>query len=297
MAKNQETSLTHIGSSIRTGNNFSYKKLFSKVLLYTPLLIWTILTVFPFWYMLVVSTRPNAEIFQFPPPMWFGRGLAENYTTLFERLSFYRNLWNSFYIAIMATMTTLFFCSLGGYGFSMYNFKGKKSLFQIMMSTMMIPSMVGIIPFFIMMNRFGWLNQPRALYIPGAANAFGFYLMRQYIISSVPYELMDAARIDGCSEFSIYWRIILPIIKPGLGALGIITFLGQWNSFMGPLIILRDKLTYTYPVALRSFQGLGNTQWGAIYLGSTISILPIVIIFVILNRQIISGLTAGSVKG
>lgn len=296
MAKTEDA-LAHLSSQTKVGTGFSFKSLLAKILLYLPLLFWAVIAIFPFWYMLVVSSRTNAEIFSFPPPMWFGHGLMENYDILFSRLSFWRNLWNSFYIASLGTLLTLFFCSLSGFGFSMYNFKGRKLLFNFMMSTMMIPAMVGIIPFFIMMKAFGWVNTPRAIYLPGVAGAYGIFLMRQYIISSVPYELMDAARIDGCSEFSIFWRIILPIIKPGLGALGIITFLGQWNNFMTPLIILRDKLTYTYPVALRSFQGMANTQWGAIYLGSTISILPIVIIFIILNKQIISGLTAGSVKG
>lgn len=292
----QETTV-QLKRQLPTQSSFNLKKILGKTLLYLPLLFWAIITIFPFWYVMVLSTKPIQEIFRFPPPMWFGNALANNYVLLMARLPFWRNLWNSIYIATLATTLTLFFCSLGGFGFALYNFKGRKFLFNFMMSTMMIPQLLGIVPFFIMMKNFGWINTPKALYIPGAAGAYGTYLMRQYIVGSVPYELMDSARIDGCSEFMIYWRIILPIIKPGLGALGIITFLNSWNNLLGALIILRETKTYTIPVALRSFQGMAQTEFGAMFLGSAISIMPIILIFVLMSKQIIAGLTAGAVKG
>lgn len=279
------------------GKGADLKKIGIKICLYLPLLLWTVITVYPFWYMMVLSTRSLSEIFAFPPPMWFGRALAENYRILMERLPFWRNVWNSVYIAVMATVTTLFFCSLGGYGFAIYEFKGKKVLFNMMLATLMIPALLGIIPFFIMMRFFGWINTPRALYLPGAASAYGIYLLRQYITGAVPLALIDAARIDGCSEFGIYRRIVLPIIKPGLAALGIITFLGSWDNFMSALVILREKMTYTIPVALRSFQGQAQTDYGAIMVGASIAVLPLVIVFLFMSRQLIAGLTYGAVKG
>ncbi|HEY8392077.1 MAG TPA: carbohydrate ABC transporter permease [Capillibacterium sp.] len=279
------------------GKGADLKKIGIKICLYLPLLLWTVITVYPFWYMMVLSTRSLSEIFAFPPPMWFGRALAENYRILMERLPFWRNVWNSVYIAVMATVTTLFFCSLGGYGFAVYEFKGKKVLFNMMLATLMIPALLGIIPFFIMMRFFGWINTPRALYLPGAASAYGIYLLRQYITGAVPLALIDAARIDGCSEFGIYRRIVLPIIKPGLAALGIITFLGSWDNFMSALVILREKMTYTIPVALRSFQGQAQTDYGAIMVGASIAVLPLVIVFLFMSRQLIAGLTYGAVKG
>lgn len=282
---------------IEVKKQIDYKNIAIKIALYLPLLIWTVVTIYPFWYMVVLSTRGLSEIFAFPPPMWFGRALAENYKILLDRLPFWRNVWNSVYIAVMATITTLFFCSLGGYGFAVYEFKGKKVMFNIMLATMMIPALLGIIPFFIMMSYFGWINTPRALYIPGAASAYGIYLMRQYITSSVPLALVDAARIDGCSEFAIYRRIVLPIIKPGLGALGIITFLGSWDNFMGALVILRERMTYTIPVALRSFQGQAQTDYGAIMVGASIAVIPLVIVFLFMSKQLIAGLTYGAIKG
>lgn len=279
------------------GKGADLKKIGIKICLYLPLLLWTVITVYPFWYMMVLSTRSLSEIFAFPPPMWFGRALAENYRILMERLPFWRNVWNSVYIAVMATVTTLFFCSLGGYGFAIYEFKGKKVLFNMMLATLMIPALLGIIPFFIMMRFFGWINTPRALYLPGAASAYGIYLLRQYITGAVPLALIDAARIDGCSEFGIYRRIVLPIIKPGLAALGIITFLGSWDNFMSALVILREKMTYTIPVALRSFQGQAQTDYGVIMVGASIAVLPLVIVFLFMSRQLIAGLTYGAVKG
>lgn len=293
--KNQTVNL-NIEKLLREKKPVNIKPILMKSLLYLPLIFWTIITFYPFWYMIVVATRDIAEIFSFPPPVWFGQALVDNYRILMERLPFWNNVWNSVYIASMSTILTLFFCSLGGYGFAMYNFKGKKTMFNFMLTTMMIPSLLGIIPFFIMMKSFGWINCPRALYIPGAASAYGIYLMRQYITSAVPLGLLDAARIDGCGEFRIYCRVVLPIIKPGLGALGIITFLGSWDNFMGALVILRDKSAYTIPVALRSFQGMAQTDYGAIMVGTSIAILPLILVFVVMSKQIISGLTHGAIK-
>jgi multiple sugar transport system permease protein len=294
--KNQEVSY-QLGTKLETKRTFNLKKLFASSLLHLPLIFWSVITIFPFWYVTVLSTKAVSEIFRFPPPIWFGNSFIYNYVTLMERLMFWRNLWNSVYIATIATALVLFFCSLGGFAFAMYRFKGRTFLFNFMMASMMIPQMLGIVPFFILMKYFGWINTPKALYIPGAANAYGTFLMRQYVIGSVPYELMDSARIDGCSEFGIYWRIILPIIKPGMGALGIITFLGSWNNLISALVLLRERSTYTVPLALRSLQGMAQTEFGAMFLGSAISILPIVLIFILMSKQIIAGLTEGAIKG
>src|SRR5690554_215757 len=273
------------------------KREVSKYFLYHPLVIWALITLYPFWYMLVLATRGPAEIFRMPPPVWFSKALLSNYEVLLDRLPFWRNLWNSFYIAAMASLLSMFFCSLGGFGFAMYKFKGRNLLFNFMIATLMIPPLLGIVPYFIMMSYFGWVNTPRALYLPGAAGAYGIYLLRQYILSAVPPDLMDAARIDGCTEFAIYYRVVLPIIKPGVGALGLISFIGSWNNFMTALVILKARATYTLPVALRSFQGAAQTHYGAIMVGATIAVFPLLIIFAFMSKQIISGLTLGALKG
>jgi multiple sugar transport system permease protein len=146
------------------------------------------------------------------------------------------------------------------------------------------------------MSWLGWMDQPRALYIPGAVGALGIFLMRQYIESAIPRELIDAARIDGCGEFAIYWRIVLPLIGPALGTLGLITFISSWNNFIGPLIVIRDMEMYTIPLALRSLQGTGQIPWGAISAGSAIAVLPLLALFMVASRRLIEGLTAGAVK-
>jgi multiple sugar transport system permease protein len=146
------------------------------------------------------------------------------------------------------------------------------------------------------MDALGWIDQHRGLYIPGAASAFGIFLMRQFAASAIPRELIEAARMDGCGEFAIYWRIVLPLLKPALGTLGLITFIASWNNFMGPLIVMRSADQYTLPLALRSLQSPVNTEWGALMTGSAIATIPLLILFALSSRQLISGLTTGAVK-
>jgi multiple sugar transport system permease protein len=164
------------------------------------------------------------------------------------------------------------------------------------MGTMLLPSFMNMIPTFMIMDVLGWIDQPRALYIPGAASAFGIFLMRQFVSSSIPKDLVEAARMDGCSELGIYWRIVVPLLRPAMGTLGLITFIASWNNFIGPLIVMRSPDMYTLPLALRSLQSPVNTEWGALMTGSAIATLPLVILFVMSSRQLISGLTTGAVK-
>jgi multiple sugar transport system permease protein len=153
-----------------------------------------------------------------------------------------------------------------------------------------------MVPSALIINWLGWMNQPRALIVPAMCGALGIFMMRQYISSAIPKELIDAARMDGCGEFGIYLRIILPLIGPAMGTLGLVTFIGSWNNFMSPLILIRDMDMYTVPLALRSLQGTGQTPWGAICAGSSIAVLPLLLIFVMASRRLIEGLTAGAVK-
>lgn len=269
----------------------------AKVVLYLLLVSLALLTAFPFYWMFVLATHDRSTIFRAPPPMWFGTAAAANYERLLAALPFWRNAWNSLYAALMATATTLFFCSLAGFGFAMYDFKGRDVLFGFLLGTMMVPGLLGIIPYYLIIRWLGWLNLPRALYVPGMASAFGIFLMRQYIASAVPAELLDAGRIDGLGEFGLYRRIVAPLIKPAFGTLGIITFVGQWNNFMGALIVLKERTAYTLPLALRSLQGLISTDWGALMLGTALSVLPLLAAFLVGSQRIIEGLTAGALKG
>ena len=250
----------------------------------------------PFYFMFVFATHSRTEIFSLPPPMFFGDDFFNNLKILTERLPFWRNLGWSLYVAILSTVLTLLFCSMGGYAFALFEFKYKKLLFGLVMGTLLLPSFMNMIPTFMIMDMLGWIDQPRALYIPGAASAFGIFLMRQFVMTSIPKDLIEAARMDGCSELGIYWRIVLPLLQPALGTLGLITFIASWNNFIGPLIVMRSPEMYTLPLALRSLQSPVNTEWGALMTGSAIATLPLVILFILSSRQLISGLTTGAVK-
>lgn len=250
----------------------------------------------PFWFMFVFATHSRSEIFNLPPPLWFGDDLAANLKILTERLPFWRNLGWSLYVALMSTALTLLFCSMAGYAFALMEFRFKKALFVLVMTTMLLPSFMNMIPSFLIMDWLGWIDTHRALYIPGAASAFGIFLMRQFASTAVPRELIEAARMDGCGEMGIYWRIVLPLLRPALGTLGLITFIASWNNFIGPLIVMRSADNYTLPLALRSLQTTMNTEWGALMTGSAIATIPLLLLFVVSSRQLIAGLTAGAVK-
>jgi ABC-type glycerol-3-phosphate transport system permease component len=169
-------------------------------------------------------------------------------------------------------------------------------MFAFLIATLMVPGALGLIPSFIVMRYLGWIETWYPLIVPGMANAFGIFWMRQYIESAIPNDMMDAARIDGANEFRIYWGIVLPVITPALGALAILTFMGKWNEFQFPLLILKDQATYTLPVALSTLRSLRGTEIGVQILGSSIAIIPILIVFILASRQFMSGLTAGAVK-
>ncbi len=251
----------------------------------------------PFYYMFIFATHPRDEIFKMPPPALPSWAIPMNWGLLLRRVPFPKNFMWSVYVSSMTTLCTLFFCSLGGFAFAMYDFKYKKQLFAVVLGTMMIPPALGMVPTFMIMNALGWIDRHRALWVPGMAGAFGTFMMRQYIGSAIPKELVDAARCDGCSEWRIYWNVVLPLLSPVLGTLGLVTFIGTWNDFTGPLIVLRTVEKYTIPLALRSMQDPQNTPWGAVMLGAAVATLPLIILFVFTSRRLIAGLTAGALKG
>ncbi len=252
----------------------------------------------PFYFMFVFATHTNTEILSMPPPLWFGTAFLSNMRLLLEKLPyFWNNLWISFYTALLTTALNLFFCSLAGYAFAMFQFRYKNLFFGFLLATVMMPSFLGMIPTTLVMTALGWMNQPKALYVPAACGALGIFLMRQYIGSAIPKELVEAARMDGCSEFGIYLRIIVPLIGPAMGTLGLITFIGSWNNFVGPLIVMRDMEMFTVPLALRALQGTGQVPWGAISAGSAVAVVPLLVLFALTSRRLIEGLTAGAVKG
>lgn len=283
--------------NVKGGTIVSFLRLLQSGIFYAMLIAMALVAAFPFYWMFVAATRRSATLISAPPPITLGDAFLQNYNQLMESIPFWRIMLNSLFVATTFTLLALFFCSLAGYAFAKFSFPGRDKLFAIMLGTMMLPSVLGIIPSFMIMRELGWLDTYLPLLIPGAASAFGIFLLRQYVQSSVSGELVDSARIDGAHEFRIYWNIVLPIIKPGLAALAIFTFLGKWNEYFWPLLILRNEENYTVPVALASMQGTYWTEEGVRILGATLAIVPIMLVFLMASRQFIAGLTAGAIKG
>lgn len=265
-------------------------------LIYVFIIAISLFTIFPFVWMFLSSLKPLSEI--------FGQGILpsspslENFRRLFVETPALQALIRSFLIAIAATVSSVFFCALGGYGFAKFSFPAKGALFALMLGTMTIPFAVTLVPLFVMMrNVFHWIDTPWPLIVPGIANAFGIFFMRQYMIS-VSDEMLDAARIDGASEWQIFLRLVLPTTTPALASLGIIFFMGSWNNYLFPTVVLRDPNTATLPVLIASLQGdAGRTPYDLIMAASVVSTVPMLIVFIVLQRFFYAGITAGSVKG
>ena len=269
----------------------------SAALAWAAVLAGAVLLIAPFYFTFVFATHTRSEIFNSPPPLWFGAATLGNLDLLLERLPFWRNFAMSLYVACMTTALNLVLCSLAGFAFAIYEFRFKKELFAVLLASMMLPSFLNMIPSFMVMDFLGWIDQPRALYVPAAAGALGIFMMRQYIGSAIPRELIDAARMDGCSEFRIFRSVVLPLLGPALGTLGLITFISSWNNFVSPLVVMRSIEHYTLPLALRSMQSPNNTEWGALMVGNALAMLPLLIVFFFSARRLVAGLTTGAVRG
>ena len=270
----------------------------AKIGLYILLIFVAIMTIIPFYWMFVLSTNSTSDIIKFPPPFFFSTHLMVNFASMSKAVNFIRAFGSSFLVSASNTILVLFFCSIGGYAFATYKFPGRDKLFALLLITMMIPDAAGIIPWFFMMSKFGWINNYLALIVPNSANAFGIFWMRQYCVNNVPTSLTDAAKIDGCNEWLIFFRVIAPILLPAFSALGIMTFVNVWNDFMSPLLILRDIKLQTLPLMLRYMLGdpQRGTDLGSMMLANTMAVLPLLLTFLLASKFFMSGLTAGAIK-
>lgn len=274
----------------------SLRKSLDNVLLYSPLIVISMFMALPFLWMLSTSFKQPQDIFGYPPVFVSRDFTLDNYITLFEDNDIVRIIFNTFYVSAFSTALALFFTSLGGFGFAKYNFPLKRILFAFLLATMVIPGAVMMVPSFVLMRQFKWVDTFWPLIVPGAANAFGIFFFRQYV-STISDELMDAARIDGASEFGIYWRIIVPIIAPGMVSIGLIFFMAAWNNYLGPLIYLKSPEKQTIPLAIASYTGgVGETVYGVQMAMSVLSLLPLLVIFLAFQRRFVEGITAGAIK-
>ena len=249
----------------------------------------------PFIWMVSTSLKSLNEVFVFPPTL-FGESLRwNNYLQISDRFPFSIFFLNSLKIAVLVTAGQLFTCSLGGYSFARLKFPGRDIIFLLYLATLMIPYFVIVIPIFIMMRSFGWVDTHYALIVPGLFSAFGTFLMKQFFLT-IPRELEDAAKIDGCTPFGIYRRIFLPLSKPALAALGIFTFMWSWNDFLAPLIFLNTITKRTIPLGLAVMQGLYSTDWPSLMAASVLSVMPIIIVFLCAQEFFVKGITLSGLK-
>ena len=268
-------------------------------IIFTVLAVLGVVFFVPFYWMIVQATHTSKEILTLPPPLWFGDKAVLNYDGLMATIPFWRNYLNSVIISAGVVVLTLVICSMSGYAFALLRFPAKNVLFAILLMTMMIPWVVSLIPWYIIMANFGWIDTYQAIILPAGVNGFGVFWMRQYISAHVPADLLDSARIDGCPEATIFPRVVAPVITPAYGALAILAFVNSWNNFFYPLIILRSKEMFTLPVALNFLNGdpYRGMDFGVTMMGTSLAVLPVMIVFWFASRRFIEGLTAGAIKG
>jgi multiple sugar transport system permease protein len=267
-----------------------------KLLLHAILLVGAVAMALPFAWMLFSSFKPLGEIFIQPPKLFPEDWNLEGYRTALGGADFVRGFWNSTYIAVTITVVSLLTSAMAAYAFARIDFRGRRGLFMVFLATMMVPGQLTIIPLYIIMGWLGWVDTHTALIVPPALfNAFGVFLLRQYI-RGIPLELEEAAQLDGASRIRTFMTIILPLLRTPLTALGIFTFLGQWNNFFSPLIFLNSSDKFTLPLLVNQFKGQYTSDWPALMAATTLLAAPILILFAVAQRQIVEGIALSGSK-
>lgn len=268
-----------------------------KGILYLLLILLGLTCLLPFLLMLVNATRSGSEIvtsFTLIP----STHLAENWETVFEFFNLFQGMWNSLIVAVPATLLTAYFSAMTAYGLAMYKFKGNKLIFGTILVFMMIPGQLGLIGFYNLCTKLHLVNSYIPLIIPAIAAPGTVFFLRQYVLSVLPPSLIEAARIDGASELYSFHRIVLPVMSPGIATMGIMAFIGNWNNYLLPMIILNKNEKFTLPVMMATLRASTdiNSNQGAIYLAVAISVIPILLVFAFFSKYIISSISAGAVK-
>jgi cellobiose transport system permease protein len=255
-----------------------------------------LLFVAPFWYMLVAASRPMAEMNQWPPPLLPGDDLWSNVATAVEQQSIGLALWNSLVVSGLITASTVLFCTLAGFAFAKLRFRGRDALFAVTLGTMMIPPSLSVVPLYSIMADLGLAGDLASVVLPSLVAAFGVFFMRQYLSSALPDELLEAARMDGATSLRTVFSVVLPIARPGMAVLGMLTFMTAWNDFFWPVITLNSS-NPTVQVALNNLGSGYVPDTAVIMAGTLVGTLPVIVVFLLLGRQIVGGIIAGAVKG
>ncbi|MGQ9556174.1 MAG: carbohydrate ABC transporter permease [Anaerolineae bacterium] len=268
-----------------------------KALAYVLLALMVLSTLFPFFWMVSTSLKQEQRVFRIPmewipnPVMW------ENYTYIFTTMPFGSFVANSFKVSILSCLGEILSCSLAAYAFARIPFPGRNTLFVIILGTMMVPFQVRMIPTYLVMHRLHWIDTHLPLWVPAwMGGAYGTFLVRQYMLT-LPQELMDAAKIDGCTHFGTYWRIVMPLAKPVLATLALLGFMFSWNSLLGPLLYLNTESKFTLTLALTRFRGHNYTYWTKMMAGATISLIPVATLFIFTQQYFVQGVTLTGLKG
>ncbi len=279
---------TRKGVNLRAGTGLS------RALIVFLLLLCAVVALMPLVWLVAATTKGPDDLFDYT--FFAPRFSAQNFQDLFTKVPFLRYLINSIYVTGATVIVQLFFSSLAGFALAKYEFVGKKVVVVIMLTTLLIPGQVVMAPLYEQLYHLGLVDTRVGLIIPGAVSVFGIFLFRQSILQ-VPDELLQAARLDGCSEFRIYWDIVMPVSRPMIGAFCLISFMGAWNNFLWPQILLHHDDKFTLPIALNQMIGIYGSEYGMLMAGTLISVLPVMILFLILQKEFVAGLTAGAVKG
>jgi cellobiose transport system permease protein len=263
---------------------------------YIVLAIFVLGSLFPFYWSFLVASRDNAMLGQRIPPFLPGGNFFANAARVFDTVPFWKALANSVIVSGTVTLTTVLFSSLAGFAFAKLRFRGSNGLFVFIVITLAVPTQLGIIPLFIAMSELGWAGHLQAVIVPNLVTAFGVFWMRQYTVDALPYELIEAARVDGCSMIRIFWSVCMPAVRPAAAILAMFTFMMSWNDFLWPLVVL-DAGNPTVQVALEKLQSGYYVDYSLVLAGTTLATIPILIVFVLLGRQIVAGIMQGAVKG
>jgi alpha-1,4-digalacturonate transport system permease protein len=250
---------------------------------------------FPIYWMFVTAVRPREEIFAPEVQLWPSEFVWSNFVEAWNTLPFTQWYINSFAIALIAVVITVFINLLAGYTFAKYDFPGRNVIFLLLLSTLMIPIQVYIVPEYLIVAQLGWVNTYWGVIFPRAAEAFGIFLVRQFMMS-IPDELIEAARIDGASEFTIFRKVVLPLSGPVIAVLIIFTFMWRWNDFAWPIVVLQDQEAYTVPLGLNLMQGAYYTEWTYLMAMTLVSILPMLLIFIFFQRYFVQGIARTGLK-
>lgn len=269
----------------------------TNLLTHVVLLIGVLLSIFPFYWLLVMSTSSNSEIFGYPPRLWFSDKALRNVASVFQNVDMLHALVNTVIVSTLTALLVMVFDSLAAFAFAKFDFPGKGGLFLVLLATFLVPGSLSLVPSFVLMSALGWVGGLQALIVPGAANAFGIFLLRQFATGSIPDELVDAAKIDGAGFFRTWWSVAIPMLRGGLAFLGIFTFITAWNDFVWPLIVLINPGGQTLQVALSTLISVNFTDFGAIMAGAVISVFPLIGVFIIGSRHFIANVAAGALKG